>query len=83
VTEIALDCPENLGIDSAISQAAEFPEHTHLIDQMCSLFIVGQIRSDPLLHDHNECAVIHVHPIAPTNKLVRSVPYEWTIGIDR
>jgi hypothetical protein len=44
------------------------------IAQMCPLFVVGQICANPIDHDHNECAVIHVHPISPTNKFVRTVP---------
>jgi hypothetical protein len=89
VTEIALDYPENLGTDSAISQAAEFPEHTLdrsgvlALDRSDALsFIIGQICADPLRHNQNNCAIIHVHPISPTNELVRSVSNEWTIGID-
>jgi hypothetical protein len=52
------------------------------IDQMRSLFIICQICADPLRHNHNDCAIIHVHPIRPTNELVRSVSNERTIGID-
>jgi hypothetical protein len=49
--------------------------------EQCSLFIVGQICASPLCHDHHQGAIRHIHPIAPTNKLVRTVPHEWTIGI--
>jgi hypothetical protein len=72
---------------SAISQGAKFPERmidqafSLQIDQMCPLFVVGQICPNPLRHNHDECSVIHIHPIASTNELVRSVPYEGTIGI--
>jgi hypothetical protein len=41
---------------------------------MRPLFIVRQIRTDPIDHNHNKCAVIHIHAVSPTNKLVRTVP---------
>src|SRR5690242_10253317 len=53
------------------------------IDEMRSLFIVGQICADPLRHYHDECAVIHVHPISSTDQFIRRVANEWTVGIDR
>ena len=52
------------------------------IDQMRSLFIVGQICTNPLRHDHDERAVIHVHPIVVSHKLTRRVSNEWTVRID-
>ena len=83
LTEISLNCRGTLGTNSAISWMHTCDQVFPLeIDQMCSLFIFGQIRPDPLRHDHNECAVIHVHPIATTNKLVRSVLDEGTIGLN-
>ena len=53
------------------------------IEEMRSLFIVGQICADPLRHRHDECAVIHVHPIPSTDQFVRRIANEWTVGIDR
>ena len=43
---------------------------------MRSLFIVGQICTNPLRHYHDECAVIHVHPIVASHKLIRGVSNE-------
>jgi hypothetical protein len=53
------------------------------IDQMRSLLIVSQICANSLRHHHDECAVVHVHPISSTNQSIRRVANEWTIGIDR
>jgi HSP20 family molecular chaperone IbpA len=61
-----------------INQAVSFE-----IDQMRSLFIVSQIRANPLRHDHYKGAVIHVHPVPSTNQFIRRVSNEWTVGIDR
>jgi hypothetical protein len=62
--------------------------NTHLIDevvtlqigQMRSLFVVCQMRSNSIRHYHYEAPIIHVQPIASTNKLVLGVPREWAIG---
>jgi hypothetical protein len=36
-----------------------------------------------LHHHHDECVVIHVHPISSTDQFIRRVSNEWTVGIDR
>ena len=53
------------------------------IGEMRSLFVVGQICADPLRHHHDQCAVIHVHPIPSTDQFIRRVANEWTARIDR
>src|SRR5215469_4702435 len=52
------------------------------IDEMHSLFVVGQICADPLRHHHDQCAVIHVHPISSTDQFIRRVANEWTVWIN-
>jgi hypothetical protein len=43
--------------------------------------IVGQICANPLRHDRDQSLISQVHPIAAANEFIRSVSYEWTIGI--
>jgi len=64
--------------------------NAYLIDEMVafdvnevrSLFIIGEICADSLRHHHDECLISHVQPIAPPNEFVRCVPYERAVGID-
>jgi hypothetical protein len=51
------------------------------IDQMRSLFVVGEMRAYPIDHHHYEGAVIHVQPIASSNEFIRSVSCERAIGV--
>jgi len=51
------------------------------IGQMRSLFIVCQMRTNPIRHYHNDAAIIHVQPIAPTNKPIRCITRERAIGL--
>ena len=51
------------------------------ISQMRSLLIIGQMCANSIRHCHNEAAIVHVQPIAPTNKLVRGVPRERAVGL--
>ena len=63
--------------------------HTYLIDQvlaiqigqMRSLFIVGKMCPNAIDHHQNQGAIIHVQPIASSNKLVRSIPRERAVGV--
>ena len=48
---------------------------------MRSLFIVSQICTDPLRHDHDECSVVHVQPLASSNEFIRGVSNERAVGI--
>jgi hypothetical protein len=48
---------------------------------MRSLFVVCQVRADPIDHHHNEGAVIHVQPVASSNEFIRSVSCERDIGV--
>ena len=50
------------------------------IGQMRALFFVGRMRANSVRHDHHEAAIIHVQPIASTNKLIRGVSRERAIG---
>jgi hypothetical protein len=52
------------------------------ISEMRSLFVVGQICLDPLRRHHDECAVIHVHPMTST-EFIRRVSNKGIVGIDR
>jgi hypothetical protein len=51
------------------------------IGQMRSLFVVWQMRPDPVRHRHYEAAIIHVQPITSTNKFVRGIPRKRAIGL--
>ena len=48
---------------------------------MRSLFIISDIGTNPLRHYDDECAVIHVHPIVASHKLIRGISYEWAVRI--
>jgi hypothetical protein len=39
------------------------------------------MRADAINHHHYESAIIHVQPIASSNKLVRSIPRERAVGV--
>jgi hypothetical protein len=61
--------------------------NTYLIDQvvalqigqMCSLFVVCQMRANPLRHHQNKRSIIHVQPIATADQPILSVPGEGTV----
>ena len=63
--------------------------NAHLINQVISfqisemrpLFIICQVRANPVGHYQNESSIIHVQPIASSNELVRSVPRERAIWL--
>jgi hypothetical protein len=40
------------------------------------------MHANPVNHYNYEGAIIHVHPIATTNKFIRSVSHERTIGFN-
>ena len=73
----------------ATFQAAGFPEHkpdrsgvSRFRSIRCALFS-SLVRFAPIPCVMTMTRVLsgHIHPIPPPNKLVRSISYEWTIGI--
>jgi hypothetical protein len=72
--------PLSLGWQDFLSAYLIYQVFSFDIDEMCSLFVVGQICADALRHHHDECAVIHVHPISSTDQFIRRVANEWTAG---
>ena len=56
---------------------------TPQVDQMGSLLVVRQVRTDAIDHYHHERAIIHVEPIGTADKLIFAVSDEWTIKIAR
>jgi hypothetical protein len=75
--------PLSFGWQDFLSAYLVYQVFSFEIDEMRSLFVVGQICAGPLCHHHDECAVIHVHPIASTDQFIRRVANQWTVGIDR
>jgi hypothetical protein len=51
-----------------------------VFDRMRSLFIIGQISPDTLRQNHNQRAIIHVHPISSAHEFVGRVPNEKLLG---
>jgi hypothetical protein len=51
------------------------------INQVRSLLVVCQVRADPIDHHHYEGAISHIEPVAPSNKLARSISCKWAIGV--
>jgi hypothetical protein len=54
---------------------------TAQVNQMSSLLVVRQIRTDAVEHHHDESAIIHIEPIRTADELVFAVPDEWTVKI--
>jgi hypothetical protein len=52
---------------------------TAQVNQMSSLLVVRQVRTDAV--DHDESAIIHVEPIRTADELLFAVPNEWTVKI--
>jgi hypothetical protein len=57
-----------------LSRVAKSPEYISIdkvlalqVNQMRPFFVVGHMRTNSIRHHHNEAAIIHVQPIAPTN----------------
>jgi hypothetical protein len=84
VNRTTSDClPLSLGWQDFLNAYLVDQVFSFEIDEMRSLFVVGQICADPLRHHHDQCAVIHVHPIPSTDQFIRRVANEWTVWIDR
>jgi hypothetical protein len=49
---------------------------------VCSFLVVGEICTNPLGHDQDECLIGHAQPIAAPEKFVGCIPNEWAVGID-
>jgi hypothetical protein len=52
------------------------------VDQMRPLFVVGQMRPNPLRHHHDERPIIHIQPITSPNKFIVGVACERAIGLN-
>jgi hypothetical protein len=48
---------------------------------MRSLLVVCQMRADPIDHYQYQCAISHIQPIAPSDKLAGSVSCKRAIGV--
>ncbi len=48
---------------------------------MRPLFLIRQVRANPVCHDHHESAVIHVQPVGTADELIVAVSYEWAVDI--
>jgi hypothetical protein len=46
-----------------------------------SFFLVRQVRADPVGHDHNERAIIHIQPVGTADELIIPISYEWAVDI--
>jgi hypothetical protein len=51
------------------------------VNQMSSLLVVRQVRTNTVDHYHDESAIIHIVPIRTANELVFAVPDERTVKI--
>jgi hypothetical protein len=51
------------------------------VNQMNSLLVVRQVRTDAVDHYYDESAIIHIEPIRTADELVFAVPDEWTVKI--
>jgi len=56
---------------------------TTQVNQMGSLLVVRQVRTDAVDHHHDESAIIHIKPIRTADEVIFTVPNEWTVKIDR
>ena len=54
---------------------------TTQVNQMSSLLVVRQIRTDAVEHHHDESAIIHIEPIRTADEFIFAVPNEWTVKI--
>ncbi len=48
---------------------------------MRSFFLVRQVRANPISHDHNESAIIHIQPVGTADEFIVTISYEWTVDI--
>jgi hypothetical protein len=54
---------------------------TTQVNQMGSLLVVRQVRTDTVDHHHDESAIIHIEPIRAADEFIFAVPNEWTVKI--
>ena len=54
---------------------------TTQVNQMGSLLVVRQVRTDAVDHYHDESAIIHIEPIRTADEFIFAVPNEWTVKI--
>src|SRR5260370_5766871 len=51
------------------------------VQQVRSLLVIRQVRTDAVDHHHNERAIIHIHPVGATDEFIGTISNEWAVGI--
>ena len=54
---------------------------TTQVNQMGSLLVVRQVRTDTVDHHQDESAIIHIEPIRTADEFIFAVPNEWIVKI--
>jgi hypothetical protein len=80
-TELRQHCLLILGRENFLNTHLVNEVIAFQIGQMRSLFIVCQMRADSLCHHQNHRPIIHVQPVAATNKLIVAIARERTVGL--
>jgi hypothetical protein len=54
---------------------------TTQVNQMGSLLVIRQVRTNAVDHHHDESEIIHIEPLRTADELVFAIPDEWTVKI--